>query len=99
MLSTLIIYLNKTPEMKKFLELLKTFLLVLPGFISLQGSCQTNSKENKDWVLKSNQYTRIFIDIDQKYSPEFGSEQGVAFYDTSIAIPTQSNLLAKRKEM
>ncbi len=50
------------------------------------------------WVTKSNLYTKKLIDIDQKYSPEFGSEQGLAFYDTLIAVPTLLNQAAKRKE-
>jgi len=52
----------------------------------------------KDWVAKSNSYTTILIDIDKKYSPEFGSEQGLAAYDTLVSVPTLANVRAKRKE-
>lgn len=70
-------------------------LIVIP-FVAVNA--QTNGTESKDWVTKSNNYTKILIDIDQKYSPEFGSEQGLAFYDTLIAVPTLANEAAKRKE-
>ncbi|MBA2761739.1 MAG: DUF885 domain-containing protein, partial [Segetibacter sp.] len=70
-------------------------LIVIP-FVAVKA--QTNGTGSKDWVTKSNNYTRILIDIDQKYSPEFGSEQGLAFYDTLVAVPTLANEAAKRKE-
>src|SRR6185295_4026127 len=38
------------------------------------------------------------IDIDEKYSPEFGSDEGIAFYDTLVAVPTLANLMAQRKD-
>jgi uncharacterized protein (DUF885 family) len=59
---------------------------------------QNHNTGSKDWVEKSNKYTKILIDIDQKYSPEFGSSQGLAYYDTLITIPTLANDLAQRKE-
>ncbi|MCR8557933.1 DUF885 domain-containing protein [Mucilaginibacter sp. BJC16-A38] len=59
------------------------------------GKAQT---ENKDWIAKSNSYTKILIDLDKKYSPEFGSSQGLAYYDTLISVPTEANTLAQRKE-
>lgn len=70
-------------------------LIVIP-FVAAKA--QTNGTASKDWVTKSNNYTKILIDIDKKYSPEFGSEQGLAFYDTLIAVPTLVNQAAKRKE-
>ncbi|MDP9078388.1 MAG: DUF885 domain-containing protein [Bacteroidota bacterium] len=59
------------------------------------GKAQT---ENKGWIAKSNNYTKILIDLDKKYSPEFGSSQGLAYYDTLISVPTEANTLAQRKE-
>lgn len=76
----------------------KTLTLVLAASISMLTQAQTNTTNSKDWVRKSNNYTKLLIDIDQKYSPEFGSEQGLAFYDTLIAVPTLANQVAKRKE-
>src|SRR3954471_21813627 len=56
------------------------------------------SAQKQVWVIKSNQYTQQLIDLDKKYSPEYGSSQGLAAYDTLIAVPTLANLLAQRKE-
>lgn len=84
--------------MINFTTFLKKLPVVLIVFPFLTGKAQTNSADSKDWVTKSNNYTKILIDIDQKYSPEFGSEQGLAFYDTLIAVPTLANEAAKRKE-
>lgn len=53
---------------------------------------------NKAWVAKSNEYTKVLIDISKKYSPEFGSSQGLAQYDKLIAVPTLVNQKAQRKE-
>ena len=59
---------------------------------------QKDSTNSKSWVEKSNSYTNILIDIDEKYSPEFGSSQGLAYYDSMVSVPTMANILAKRKE-
>ena len=56
------------------------------------------AQADKTWIAKSNDYTKILIDIDKKYSPEFGSEQGLAYYDTLIAVPTLANDKAQRKD-
>lgn len=64
-------------------------------FTATVASAQTNEKE---WVAKSNAYTKILIDIDKKYSPEFGSSQGLAYYDTLVSVPTLANDEAERKE-
>ena len=84
-------------------------MIILPGniklipllpfaFLPFMVQSQTDTSASKNWVAKSNAYTKILIDIDQKYSPEFGSSQGLAFYDTLISIPTLANDLAQRKE-
>jgi len=52
----------------------------------------------KEWIVKSNNYTKTLLDIDKKYSPEFGSQQGLAFYDTLVSVPTLANVLAERKD-
>lgn len=56
------------------------------------------SAETKAWVAKSNEYTKIIIDLDKKYSPEYGSSQGLAEYDSDIAVPTLQTILAERKD-
>ena len=53
---------------------------------------------DKSWILKSNQYTALLVELDKKYSPEYGSSQGLAQYDTQVSVPTLANDLAQRKE-
>jgi uncharacterized protein (DUF885 family) len=71
-------------------------------FILLTGICfnavAQQSAETKAWVAKSNEYTKIIIDLDKKYSPEYGSSQGLAEYDSDIAVPTLQTILAERKD-
>ena len=54
--------------------------------------------DDKAWITKSNNYTKIVLDIDKKYTPEFGSSQGLAFYDTLISVPTIANYYAARAD-
>ncbi len=68
------------------------------GALSLHPFAGKAQTENKGWIAKSNNYTKILIDLDKKYSPEFGSSQGLAYYDTLISVPTEANTLAQRKE-
>jgi uncharacterized protein (DUF885 family) len=65
---------------------------------ALQPFILKAQSDSKAWITKSNSYTKILIDLDEKYSPEFGSSQGLAFYDTLISVPTLANDLAQRKE-
>ena len=78
----------------------KAFALVPVLFPFLVNAQNTPGKPSgdKEWIVKSNNYTKILLDIDKKYSPEFGSDQGLAFYDTLIAVPTLANDLAANKE-
>lgn len=52
----------------------------------------------KPWVAKSNAITADLLAIDNKYTPEFASSQGLAQYDTLVMVPTKANELAARKE-
>ncbi|CAN5582528.1 DUF885 domain-containing protein [soil metagenome] len=77
---------------------LKRIPLLAVAFLPFTIQAQTDTAASKNWVLKSNAYTKILIDIDKKYSPEFGSSQGLAYYDTLISVPTLANDIAQRKE-
>ncbi len=76
----------------------KILLVAIIAILPFTADAQTDNADNKDWVIKSNEYTKILLDIDKKYSPEFGSSQGLAVYDTLITIPTLNNQAAQRKE-
>ncbi|RDC64225.1 hypothetical protein AHMF7616_02837 [Adhaeribacter pallidiroseus] len=81
--------------MKGFLALLVLTLSFLP----IKVRSQTKPEKNdRSWIDQSNRYTKQLIDLDKKYTPEYGSAQGLAEYDTQIAIPTLANQRAERKE-
>ncbi|MCX2480702.1 DUF885 domain-containing protein [Pedobacter sp. MC2016-15] len=69
------------------------------SFSPLAARLQTKHESaDKSWILKSNQYTALLVELDKKYSPEYGSSQGLAQYDTQVSVPTLANDLAQRKE-
>ncbi|MES2809076.1 MAG: DUF885 domain-containing protein [Bacteroidota bacterium] len=72
--------------------------LIVLAFVLLPFAANAQTTETQTWVTKSNNYTKILLDIDKKYSPEFGSQQGLAIYDEKIAVPTLANDAASRKE-
>ncbi|MDB4920851.1 DUF885 domain-containing protein [Mucilaginibacter sp.] len=76
----------------------KTIYALAIGAFALQPFALKAQSDSNAWITKSNTYTKILIDLDEKYSPEFGSSQGLAFYDTLISVPTLANDLAQRKE-
>ena len=74
------------------------FSIAAIALLPFVSNAQEKPADNKEWITKSNSYTKILIDLDKKYSPEFGSEQGLAYYDTLIAVPTIANIKAERKD-
>jgi hypothetical protein len=79
------------------INLFSLFITVAP-LASLAQKPSADSTGNKEWIIRSNSYTKLLIDIDEKYSPEFGSSQGFAYYDTLVSVPTLANKKAERKE-
>jgi len=68
-------------------------------FLNSTENLQAQSAGNpKAWVEKSDQYTQLLIDLDKKYSPEYGSAEGLSEYDEQISVPTLANQLAERSE-
>ena len=59
---------------------------------------QAGSAAPTDWVSISNGYTKMLLDVGFKYHPEFGSQQGLAEYDTKASQPTLANEDAERKD-
>ena len=79
------------------INLFSLFIAAAP-LASLAQNSSADSTGNKEWINRSNSYTKLLIDIDEKYSPEFGSSQGFAYYDTLVSVPTLANKKAERKE-
>ncbi len=51
------------------------------------------------WVVRSDQYTQMLLDVQRKYSPDSGLAQGVAKYDSSITDLTRAEEIVQRKEL
>ncbi|MEO6452598.1 MAG: DUF885 domain-containing protein [Ginsengibacter sp.] len=80
-------------NLSKIIRIVIIILAILPV------SAKTQTAVNDTvWISKSNSYTMMLLDIDKKYSPEFGSSQGLAECDTLISIPTLTNIIVQRKE-
>jgi hypothetical protein len=75
-----------------------TATMVAMCIAPLTAKLQPKVTDGKAWVIKSDQYTQKLIDLDKKYSPEYGSSQGLPEYDTQVSVPTLANQLAERKD-
>lgn len=64
-----------------------------------RASASVAAPVQPEWVKRSNAYTQQLLDIQYKYSPESGSEQGLARYDTDITDPSRAAEIAQRKEL
>jgi uncharacterized protein (DUF885 family) len=83
-------------------------LLVLPLTLTLPAAAQaaqpptpspTPAYTAPAWVQRSNQYTQQLLDVQLRHSPEQGSAQGLATYDTQITDATRADEIAQRKEL
>lgn len=85
--------------MTKVLPFFTASAVLIVALCPLSAKLQTKTGENsKAWIVKSNQYTKMLIDLQEKYSPEDGSSQGLEAFDPKISVPTLANELAQRKE-
>jgi hypothetical protein len=57
-----------------------------------------SAQQPADWVTVSNSYTKRLMDIEMKYTPEAGSEEGLVEYDDKVFQPTLANEDAERKD-
>jgi hypothetical protein len=81
---------------------LAAFLIFAATGISALGQAQAASAykpADQSWVPKSNAYTQTLLDIQNRYSPESASAEGLVQYDTQISDPSFAVQLAKRKEI
>lgn len=82
-----------------YLPAMKRTPLLLPLALLVSAAHgQTPDAGAKAWITRSDNFTNKLIDLDKKYSPEFGSSEGLASYDNQIAVPTLANDLEERKE-
>jgi uncharacterized protein (DUF885 family) len=69
----------------------------LVGLVGLGLLC-ANAHAEQAWIVKSNAYTNTLLGIQLEHSPESGSQQGVAKYDTRISDPSLADELKARHE-
>ena len=63
------------------------------------SSAPQKSAGAPSWVVRSNQYTQMLLDVQLKHSPESGSQQGVVKYDPQITDATRADEIVQRKEL
>lgn len=51
------------------------------------------------WVVRSNKYTQMLLDVQMEHSPESASAQGLAQYDASITDASRADEIAQRKQL
>lgn len=51
------------------------------------------------WVVRSNQYTQMLLDVQMKHSPERASQEGLVKYDPLITDASRADEIAQRKEL
>ena len=77
---------------------MRLFALPLLAAIAAPAIAQTPAPARPEWIQRSDAWTQQVLAIGLKYSPESGSQQGLAAYDTKVSVPTLANELAQRKE-
>ena len=83
----------------RYLSSLVIAVVLLGAFAQAQQKPASDAKTSQpDWVTVSNRYANMLIDVSLKHHPEFGSQQGLAQYDTKISQPTLADEDAQRAE-
>jgi Bacterial protein of unknown function (DUF885) len=62
----------------------------------LAGAAESTDKA---WVEQSNRYTQLLLDVQLRHSPEQGSKEGLAVFDTQISDPRLADEIAQRREL
>ncbi len=62
------------------------------------AASETKSAAQPEWITISNGYANMLIQVVFQHHPEFGSQQGLAQYDTKVSQPTLADEDQERKE-
>jgi hypothetical protein len=78
-----------------------TAALLLSAFSLAAASQQAvrADRVDKTWIERSNVYTNMLFDVQLEHSPEDGSQQGLAIFDTRISDPSLADELKERREL
>ncbi len=69
---------------------------ISPDNASAAGAQSASS--DKSWIAISNGYAKLLIDVSFKHHPEYGSQQGLAQFDSKVSQPTLADDDAERQE-
>ena len=73
-------------------------VVLLAGVLFPTAGAQSATTPDRTWIAKSNLYTQRLLDISNRHSPEQASAEGLAAYDTKIAVLTQADEDQERSE-
>jgi Bacterial protein of unknown function (DUF885) len=78
-----------------------TAALVLWSFSLAAAPQQASNIDHSDkpWIQQSNVYTDMLLNVELEHTPERGSRQGLAQFDSRISNPTLIDQLAERREL
>ena len=74
-------------------------LLCAASFVAMSQQAPDTGSGDKSWIGRSNVYTDMVLDVQLEHSPEQGSQEGLAKFDSRISNPTLSDQLAERREL
>jgi hypothetical protein len=77
-----------------FMRLIAAAMLVMAGSVAV-----AQAPADKAWIVQSNGYTQMLLDVELKHGPEGGSRQGLAKYDLLISNPTLADEKEQRREL
>jgi hypothetical protein len=80
-------------------RLLAAILLSVFSFAAVSRQTPHTEDFDKAWIKQSNVYTNMVLDVQLEHSPEDGSQEGLAKFDSRISNPTLSDELAQRREL
>jgi uncharacterized protein (DUF885 family) len=75
--------------------------IILSGFSLAAASQQAPNTEHAGmpWIKQSNTYTNMLLDVEFEHSPEEGSRQGLAKFDSLISKPSLADQVERRREL
>jgi hypothetical protein len=63
------------------------------------SASKASGGSGREWIDRSNAYTRQLLDVDLEHSPERGSGEGLAKFDARISNPSLIDELAQRRQL
>ena len=70
----------------------------VPMFAQNQSKPEAKPVAQPEWITVSNGYANMLIQVVFDHHPEFGSQQGLAQYDTKVSQPTLADEEQERKQ-